>query len=501
MQNDQVSAREALWCAAAALALLLLLLSSCNYNEPETYLDTATVRVNDAPAAYARPRYGSVVAGFTHLVGGQMVSRFAASAGAGSPIVISRAWDGRTIGERPIQRCKDRECPEGSDVGATLIPFAVWGAGETVPRSGCVFAPSNPREGAAAGGLGFVVCESDSVPQHFDLRLEAVRGDAQLQFSGFGLPPGHPLGVVLFGAHALERRTGARARGGLYAQPDLTRVGAEPVAKAPVSVRLRDPGSGRALSDEAEAGDLGRQVVGAVDAAGTLWVAVSQPSRARVLVATYHDELPGAPDEKLVLRACVDAPVPGLRGFGERLALGDVDGDGRPDLFAGSDPHAGSEPGRQALFMFAGSGLPSRDRAAARCPRWNGEAVPVPCQDQGGIACADADFGASLAVGDIDGDGRGDLMVGAPRATVDRVAEAGAVFLVPGGDAGLDGTRRQVIAAAPRTRAQFGAALAALRTRDRDEPVIGAPGSGRVYVFLCTPLEQGFGPESQCLPR
>lgn len=502
MEDEQVSAREAIWCAAATLALLLLLLSSCDYGAPQTYLDTATVRVNVAPSAYQGPYYGKVVASYATELDGQAVSRFVASAGGGSPIVIGRAWDGQDVGERPLQRCKAHECPEGSDVGESLIPFERWGANEAVPKSGCVFAPSNPSEGNARGGVGFVVCETSPVPQHFDLGLDAVRGEgAMLQFSGFGLPLGHPLGVVLFGAHARESRTDVRLRGGLFAQPDLKRVGADPVAPAPIIVPLIDPATGRGFADDPAAGDLGRQVVGTLAAGGVLTVAIAQPSRGRVLVATYHDELSGAPATKLRVRACIDAPSPTLSGFGERLALGDVDADGQPELFVGNDPSSPAGRVQHALFMYRGTGLPAGEAASGRCPSWGAEPVAIACQDADGVACAGADFGAALAAGDVDGDGRAELMIGAPRASVQGIVEAGAVFLYPFGADGPDAARVQVIAPEPREGAKFGSALASLRTRDRDEPVIGAPGSARVYVFLCTPLEPGFGAASQCLPK
>ncbi len=85
----------------------------------------------------------------------------------------------------------------------------------------------------------------------------------------------------------------------------------------------------------------------------------------------------------------------GQFGFGVASA-GDVDGDGQPDLMVGS-PGANS-PGRTAsgaVFLFTRNGLP--------IDRFNG-------------LNTDDNFGMSVALaGDLDGDGRQDLLIGVPR--------------------------------------------------------------------------------------
>ncbi|MET0339761.1 MAG: FG-GAP repeat protein [Polyangiales bacterium] len=500
--------------------LFLTLPVGCNWSALDEYADTAPIRVRAAPTKYRGERFGEVLASYRTDLAAGYASRYATSAGGGSPVVIDRAFDDGALRETAVQRCKHAgECGDGFDVGEALIAFDTWGAGEQPPRHGCVFAPGN---GTAPATVGVVVCESHDVPQRFDLRLDALlarddaradapRGaDAKLQFSGFGLPPGHPLGVVVFGAHAVNLRSGERARGGLYAQPDLTREGAEPVAPAPRPLTLRDA-RGAAFALGGDAGDLGRQVVGAVGASGELRVAIAQPSRQRVLVASFDAARP----DGLTVRACIASPDPALRGFGERAAFGDVDGDGQPELFVGVDPVAGIEPGREALFAYAGVGFPGASAAlptgareasvtpaaSASCPPWLTPPVSIACRDADGIGCAGAAFGASLATGDLDADGRAELLVGAPRARVRGVEGAGAAWLIPGAQAGLALDAMRAVTPAPREAAHFGAAVATVRSAGRDEPVIGAPGAARVYLFLCSPLERGFGASTPCLPE
>ncbi|MEU3731206.1 FG-GAP-like repeat-containing protein [Streptomyces sp. NPDC033538] len=171
--------------------------------------------------------------------------------------------------------------------------------------------------------------------------------------------------------------------------------------------------------------DAGRGSVGDVDGDGygdlVLSPRGSDASRSSVTVVYGSEAGPG----KRTTTVDRDTPgVPGEEPLDEDAAFstldtGDVNGDGYADVVAGAPRwDIYGEPGpEQVLFLPGGpDGLTG---AGARL--FDGG-------DLGAAPGGDADFGASVGLTDLDGDGRADLVVAAPGSdTVDGVA-----WLLPG---------------------------------------------------------------------
>ena len=150
----------------------------------------------------------------------------------------------------------------------------------------------------------------------------------------------------------------------------------------------------------------------------------------------------------------------------------DADGDGRGDLLVGAYREDGGEVGAGRAYVFSGS-----TGAVLRT-------LVSPNQEPGG------QFGRSVAgVPDADGDGRGDLLVGAP--TEDGGAQsAGRVYFYSGSTGDLLQT---LVSPNPEAGGQFGGLVAGVSDVDGDgrgDLLVGAyledggaTSAGRAYLF------------------
>lgn len=182
---------------------------------------------------------------------------------------------------------------------------------------------------------------------------------------------------------------------------------------------------------------------------------------------------------------------------GETIAAGRVNGDRYADLVVGrpvdgydSDLDLPLAEGGMITYVPGGATGPRGDRAQVL----NQDSPGIP-----GAAERSDGFGASVSVGDVNGDGYGDIAVGVPGEDLGTTKDAGSVLVLPGaasgptgkGTVGFDQDTADVPGVAePNDR--FGAA-ATLVDADRDgraELFVGAPGentgAGSLWVFPTT---------------
>ncbi len=159
--------------------------------------------------------------------------------------------------------------------------------------------------------------------------------------------------------------------------------------------------------------------------------------------------------------------------FGYSVAgIGDINGDGRGDVIVGAPGESvGSSPaGAGRVYVFSGA---------------NGQLIRV---HRSGTESVDGAFGTSVAaLGDSNGDGVQDILVGAPH-------EASAQLHPSGGKAhlfsGANGVGlRRISSPGAHTQGNFGSSVAAILNNDgspSNRMIIGAPeeiSSGRAYVI------------------
>ena len=170
----------------------------------------------------------------------------------------------------------------------------------------------------------------------------------------------------------------------------------------------------------------------------------------------------------------LDTPNPQAYAyFGSSVAAGDVNGDGRPDIaVAAASENVGGNIGQGRAYVFSG---PSGSLLLTLN-------IPNPQ--------AEDYFGLSLAVGDVDGDGNADIAVGAPYEYVGVSANEGRAYVFSGASGSLLFT---LDSPNPQAGSQFGVSLAMgdvigdgkgdITVGARYEKVNGNTSQGRAYIF------------------
>jgi hypothetical protein len=163
--------------------------------------------------------------------------------------------------------------------------------------------------------------------------------------------------------------------------------------------------------------------------------------------------------------------------FGEWTAAGDVNGDGFDDAIITATGFSGEASGEGRAYLFLGG-----PAGLASSPAWTADPT-----DQAG-----ARFGACAAVGDVNGDGFADVLVTADRATAEAARE-GRAYLYLGGPDGLSPTPAWTADPTDQADARFGYSCAIVGDVDGDgfdDVVVGALrwssallAEGRAYLF------------------
>lgn len=174
----------------------------------------------------------------------------------------------------------------------------------------------------------------------------------------------------------------------------------------------------------------------------------------------------------------------GIEGLGRSLASGRVDADDVDDLVVAD-----------ALNVTVVSGATLSDLAPAANIDCSLAALPAHaviasfgCGSRDSTTGCPGGFGESLDVGDLDGDGDGEIIVGVPDLTVRGHPHAGAVAIYDAEGDEPFYLSDQLFLSSAEDNERLGATLGAAHVRGRDIVVAGAPGGSRAALFYCSVL-------------
>lgn len=261
-----------------------------------------------------------------------------------------------------------------------------------------------------------------------------------------------------------------------FAALSIVSVLVQPASQAAQADELSIAGAGQASDDVRNdingdgAGDLlvgvPLETIGKGDQAGAVNVVMSNGKK---LTATNN------------LLLSQRGPIPGRPGegdhFGSAVELIDVNGDGYDDAVIGASGETVSgqnNAGSVHVILGSADGLDSEG---------GGDVYRLGIELPGNARLDDF-FGFSLAVGDFDGDGYGDISVGSPFADTANVKDSGTVTVIYGSPNGLDTTRAEFFSQGgtgagvldPSDFFGWSQAVGDFNGDGRDDLVVGVPG-------------------------
>ncbi len=185
----------------------------------------------------------------------------------------------------------------------------------------------------------------------------------------------------------------------------------------------------------------------------------------------------------------------GRQGMGRALASGKVNSDGSDDLVVSDESQVHVIDGA-ALF-----GLPETTSLECSLSSLPSGAVlgSFLCGSTSDVSsCETSEFGAALAVGDLDGDGDGEVIVGAPKMTVRGAENAGALLVYDADPAAFATMLEAKFMSSAESGDQLGSSIVTPQVGKRDIIAAGAPGHGKAALFYCSALLAAGKAGSRC---